>query len=96
MKAGNGSHFEQSYNAQAAVDIEGSYLILGNDVTPEVNDKQQLPEVVAAVCPEVRKVSEVLADNGYFSESAVEKVESNGGPTVYAAIGKQSHHKTVE
>ena len=29
MKAGNGSHFEQSYNAQAAVDIEGSYLILG-------------------------------------------------------------------
>ena len=24
------------------------------------------------------------------------EVESNGGPTVYAAIGKQSHHKTVK
>ena len=96
MKAGNGSHVNQAYNAQAAVDIEGSYLILGKDVTTQVNDKQQLPGVVAAVEPEVRKVSEVLVDNGYFSESVVEKVESNGGPVVYAAIGKQSHHKTVK
>jgi hypothetical protein len=30
MKAGNGQHFEQSYNAQAAVDTEGSMLILGS------------------------------------------------------------------
>jgi len=96
MKAGNGSHFEQSFNAQAAVDIEGSYLVLGREVTTEANDKQQLPEVVDAVPKEVRKVSEVLADNGYFSEQAVEEVESNGGPPVYAGIGKQSHHKTVK
>jgi len=96
MKAGNGSHVEQSFNAQAAVDIEGSYLILGRDVTTQANDKQQLPGVVGAVPKEVRKVSEVLVDNGYFSEKAVEQVESNGGPTVYAAIGKQSHHKTVK
>ena len=96
MKAGNGSHVDQCYNAQAAVDIEGSYLILGKDVTTQANDKQQLPGVVATVSPEVRKVSEVLVDNGYFSESAIEKVESKGGPTVYAAIGKQSHHRTVK
>jgi len=29
MKAGNGEPFEQSYNAQAAVDVEGSMLVLG-------------------------------------------------------------------
>ena len=96
MKAGNGSHVDQSYNAQAAVDIEGSYLILGKDVTTQANDKQQLAGVVATVDSDVRKVREVLVDNGYFSELAVEKVESNGGPIVYAAIGKQSHRKTVK
>jgi len=32
MKAGSGNHFEQSYNAQAAVDIEGSMLVLGQRV----------------------------------------------------------------
>ncbi|GHU07642.1 hypothetical protein FACS1894151_02270 [Spirochaetia bacterium] len=29
MKAGNGNNFEQAYNAQAAVDTEGSMLIVG-------------------------------------------------------------------
>ena len=96
MKAGNGSHFEQCYNGQAAVDIEGSYLIVGKDVTTDPNDKQQLPGVVATVPKEVRQVNEVLVDNGYFSEEAVEEVEANGGPIVYAAIGKQNHHKTVK
>ena len=42
MKAGNGKHFEQSYNAQAAVDTEGSMLILGGYVTQHVNDKKEL------------------------------------------------------
>ena len=42
--------------------------------------KQQLAGVVATVDSDVRKVREVLVDNGYFSELAVEKVESNGGP----------------
>lgn len=41
MKAGNGAHFEQSYNAQAAVDTEGSLLVLGAHVTDATNDKQQ-------------------------------------------------------
>ena len=39
MKAGNGNHYEQAYNAQAAVDIEGSYLIVGQRITDRPNDK---------------------------------------------------------
>jgi hypothetical protein len=27
MKAGNGHHFEQSYNAQAAVEVEGRLIV---------------------------------------------------------------------
>ena len=42
MKAGQSQAFEQSYNAQAAVDAEGSYLILGQRVTNHSNDKEEL------------------------------------------------------
>ena len=43
------AHFEQSYNAQAAVDVEGSMLVLGTHVTDAPNDKQQLVPAVANV-----------------------------------------------
>jgi hypothetical protein len=39
MKVGSGLCFEQSYNAQAAVDVEGSMLIVGGYVTNHGNDK---------------------------------------------------------
>lgn len=97
MKAGNGKHFEQSYNAQAAVDTEGSMLITGQYVTDHPNDKQELAPCVSSVDPAVREVNTVSGDTGYFSEKAVLEVENSGqGPTVYCAIEKQSHHRTVE
>jgi hypothetical protein len=95
MKAGNGAHFEQSYNAQAAVDTEGSLLVLGAHVTDATNDKQQLVPGVQSVVAEVRELTEVLADSGYFSEAAVAAVEGSNGPTVYAAVEKTGHHRTV-
>ena len=95
MKAGNGGHFEQSYNAQAAVDTEGSLLVLGAYVTDAPNDKQQLVPAVKSVVAEVREVTQVLADSGFFSEAAVAAVEGAGGPTVYAAVEKTGHHRTV-
>ncbi len=94
MKAGSGEHFEQSYNAQAAVDTEGSLLVLGAYVTEAPNDKQQLVPAVASVVV-VREVTQVLADTGYFSEAAVAAVESGDGPTAYVAVEKTGHHRTV-
>ena len=37
----------------------------------------------------------VAADNGYYSQEQVNLVEANGETTVYAAVGKQSQHRTV-
>jgi transposase len=95
MKAGNGQHFEQAYNAQAAVDADGSMMILGCRVSVEPNDKQELAPTVASIDPAVRTPSAVLADNGYFSAEQVEAVEADGGPTVYVATGKTKHGRTV-
>jgi transposase len=98
MKAGNGQHFEQSYNAQAAVDTEGSMLILGGYVTNHGNDKLELPEIVDAVDEEIREVRDVSADTGFYSEEAVTEVEGEKeeGPVVYCAVEKTGHHKSVK
>lgn len=99
MKAGNGQHFEQAYNAQAAVDE--AMLIVGQRVSDAPNDKQELVASVAAISPVVAgDLHAVLVDSGFYSAAAVQAVEqkSDGTPsglTVYAAVGKQSHHKTV-
>src|SRR6266568_2096633 len=99
MKAGNGQHFEQAYNAQAAVDQ--AMLIVGERVSVAANDKQELAPTVAAISPVVaEEVKAVLVDSGFYSEAAVAAVEQTpeGAPTgvtVYAAVEKHSHHKTV-
>ena len=99
MKAGNGNHFEQSYNAQAAVDVQ-SRLIVGERVSQSPNDKQELVADVQAIPSQAGGVEEVLVDSGFYSESAVRAVEQTGagqpsGTTVYAALERKSHHRRV-
>ena len=97
MKAGTGDHFEQAYNAQAVVDTEGSMLIVGQYVTAHGIDKEELLPAVQIVKNAVRTITHISADTGYFSEKAVTAVENNNtGPTVYCAVKKQSHHRTVD
>jgi transposase len=99
MKAGNGQHFEQAYNAQAAVDEQ--MLIVGARVSQSPNDKEELVRSVAAISPVVAaEVQAVLVDSGFYSAAAVQTVEHlpdgrASGITVYAAVEKHSHHKTV-
>ena len=94
MKAGNGEHFEQAYNAQAAVETE-TMLVVGQLVTDAPNDKEQLNPVLESIPEEVIEPENVLADTGYYSEAAVKEAEADEGPTVYCAIEKTGHHRTV-
>lgn len=99
MKAGSGQHFEQSYNAQAAVD--GAMFIVGERVSAAANDKQELPATAAAISPAVAPhIETILVDSGFYSEAAVTAVERKpdgtpSGVTVLAAVEKHTHHKTV-
>jgi transposase/thymidine kinase len=102
MKVGNGEHYEQSYNAQAVVDTEGSMLILGGYVTQNANDKKEMEPLVASVDEEVREIKTICMDTGFYSEeavAAVEKINEEGkreGPEVFCATEKGHHGKTVE
>jgi transposase len=95
MKAGNGQHFEQNYNAQAAVEVE-SRLIVGERVSQAPNDKQELVPTLTAIPAVAGTVAAALVDSGFFSEKAVQQVESGqAGTTVYAAVEKTGHHRSV-
>src|ERR1035441_10535269 len=74
MKAGNGNHFEQSYNAQAAVEVD-SRLIVGERVSQAPNDKQELVPTLAAIPVSAGPVAAALVDSGFFSAAAVEQIE---------------------
>jgi len=99
MKAGTGGHFEQAYNAQAAVEVE-SMLIVGQQVSQAPNDKEQLVPTLQSIPTEIGQPTSVLVDSGFYSESATRAVEEGAdgavsGITVFAAMGRQSHHRRV-
>jgi transposase len=95
MKAGNGQHFEQSYNAQAAVEVE-SRLIVGERVSQAPNDKQELVPTLRAIPAVAGTVAVALVDSGFFSEKAVQQVEQGeAGTRVYSAVEKTGHHRSV-
>ncbi|MGH8524123.1 MAG: IS1182 family transposase [Gammaproteobacteria bacterium] len=88
-----GGGFEQSYNAQAAVDTD-TMLVVATGMTQAPNDKQQIAPMVDTLenLPEaLGEVSEILADAGYFSEANVATcVEADIDPLI--ATGRESHH----
>jgi hypothetical protein len=99
MPVGGKSHFEQSYNAQAAVEVT-SRLIVGQRVCQASNDKEPLAPTMASIEPAAGSVKEVLVDRGFCSEAAVKRIEQDRegratGITVLASVGRQRHGRTV-
>jgi transposase len=88
--------FEQTYNAQAAVDTE-SKLIVAAHITQQSNDKQELVPTLknlAALPKQLGTVTELLADSGYFSETNVNACVGEE-ITPYIAVDRQSHNRSL-
>ena len=75
MRKNKTSEYRQCYNAQAAVDAEGSMLILGTRITQCASDRNEL---VATIPGEVGSPDTVLADNGYACGEEVETLSERG------------------
>lgn len=93
MKGNDG--FVQAFNAQIAVDA-GSQMIVGQAVTQECNDKQQLVPMVKTVEQQSGvRPTEVVADSGYCSETNLEYMESKDHPRkqidAYIATDRKEH-----
>ena len=80
--------FQQSYNAQTAVDDE-KQIVVGASVGAEANDAEQLVPMLDAVEETLRaKPEEVLADAGYVSEANLRELEERG-IAGYVALGRE-------
>jgi len=100
----NNKGWEYCGNAQASVD-GACQIILACDVTDASNDKQQAEPVAQATLANLaqagikRRQDELgltqaipaTLDNGYYSEAAVEALETLGFDP-YIATGRQQHH----
>lgn len=80
--------FQQSYNAQVAVEGENQ-LVVGAGVTDSASDQGQLVPMVDAVAQQSGEVPEqVLADTGYCNERDLLELEEQGIDG-YVAVGRE-------
>jgi len=78
MPAPGGRHFEQAYNAQAAVD-SANQVIVAAEVTDRPSDKGQAVPMMKQVKENTGELPrEMSADAGYFSSSVVKELTAEG------------------
>lgn len=89
----SGGGFEQSYNAQAAVDTD-SLLVVGTGLTQAANDKEQVEpmlEHLAGLPESLGQVDRLLADTGFYSAKNVRACQARGiDPLI--AVSRDAHH----
>lgn len=78
MRHNKRSPYEQAYNAQAAVDAEGSQLVLSTHVSQCASDRNELVRSIEGIPPSLGRPETVLADNGYLNEREVRALEGDG------------------
>jgi len=94
MPAPGGQHFEQAYNAQAAVD-SAHQVIVAAGITDEPTDRKQARPMVEQVKANTGKLPrQMSADAGYFSSEAVQTLTSDG-VDVYMPPDKTKHRSSL-
>jgi len=91
MRKNRRSEYKQAYNAQAAVDADGTQLILSQHVTPCASDANELLPSVEAVRDTQGKPEAVLADSGYTNTDALAALEAQE-IEAYVAVSRDQNH----
>jgi transposase len=93
MRKSKNEAFAQAYNAQLAVDADGSQLILGAYVSQSSADNNELEPMVEAVSNNLgQKPQAVLADRGYINGSSIEQIQGQG-IEAYVALSAEAHER---
>ena len=96
MRHNKRSPIQQAYNAQAAVDADGSQLVLSKHVSQCASDKNELVPAIKAIPESVGQASTVLADNGYLNEKSVRALEGDGDqPAMEVLISAHAEAKQL-
>ena len=91
MRKNKRAGFTQSYNAQAAVDADGSQLVVGQHVSQSASDYAELVNGVASIPSQLGKPGSVLADAGYVNGDAFDRLEKEG-VEIYCSVHREDAH----
>ena len=93
MRKSKNEAFAQAYNAQLAVDADGSQLILAASISQSSADNNELQPMVQAVRANLgQKPQAVLADHGYVNGPILEQIQ-NQGIEAFVALSAQAHER---
>lgn len=92
MRKNKHSEYRQAYNAQLAVDADGSQLILGARISTCASDRNELVADINAIPPALGVPDCVLADNGFATGSEVSTLQARGIDTL-VAIGRPQRRR---
>src|SRR6516225_1956554 len=93
MRKSKNEAFAQAYNAQLAVDADGSQLILAASISQSSADNNELQPMVQAVRANLgQKPQAVLADHGYVNGPILEQIQ-NQGMEAFVALSAQAHER---
>ena len=92
MRRTKQSAYEQAYNAQAVVDTDGSQLVLGTRVSRCASDRGELVADVDSVPTAIGAPTQVLADNGYATETEVDALTGRE-IDVLVAVGTEDRRR---
>jgi transposase len=93
----SGGGFEQSYNAQASVDVD-TMLVVGQHLTQNPNDKLEIEPAIEALNKlpkDLGTIDSLLADAGYFSQDNVDScLKEKLLP--YISSGRDEHNQGLK
>ncbi|MEC4688824.1 MAG: IS1182 family transposase [Nitrospirota bacterium] len=88
MRKSKRESFTQSYNAQIAVDADGSQLILSTHVSRCASDANELKPTLEGIPQALGRPDRALADSGYANAAVIGEVEA-GGIDLYVSVGRE-------
>ena len=91
MRKNKRAGFTQSYNAQAAVDADGSQLIVGEHVSQSASDSTELENGINSIPKELGRPEVGLLDAGYVDAAAIERVEESG-IELFVSVHREDAH----
>lgn len=91
MRKNKRSEYRQAYNAQAAVDADGTQMVLAAEVSNCASDANQLLPAVREVSRTQAKPQAVLADTGYVNTDALEEL-AEAEIEAYVAVSREESH----
>jgi transposase len=91
MRKSKHGAYTQSINAQASVDAEGSFLILGQHLSQNSGDFTELARAYKAIPAVLGKPEAIIADAGFMNAEAFEEIAELGCEP-YVSVSSENDH----